>query len=110
MAFRMIAALTLAFPAMAQVGTSTLTGRIPAATSLAVPDVEVRVVNEASGATVTVHTNDDGIYRATALLPGIYRLEARLDGFDPLVKNLVVEVAQVVAADFALRVGQQNLT
>src|ERR1700730_6305838 len=111
MDFRMIAASVLVLPVMAQVGTSSLTGRITDATNLAVPDVEVKVVNEASGATLTVHTNDQGIYRATALLPGTYRLETRLDGFDPLVRsNLLVEVAQVVAADLVLRVGQQNLT
>ena len=99
----------LAIPSAAQVGTSMLTGRIIDATQAALPDAEVKVVNEASGSTVTAHTNGEGIYRATALLPGTYRIEVSLSGFEPLVrKNVVVEVAQTLAVDFVLQVGQQS--
>jgi len=93
----------------AQVGTSVLTGRIVDATDSAIPNVEVKVVNEASGSTTAVRTNGEGIYRATALLPGTYRLEVNAIGFDPVIRrNVVVEVAQTLSVDFSLQVGQQN--
>jgi hypothetical protein len=97
--------------AQAQVGTGTLTGRITDATTAAVPGVQIKVVNEESGSTAAVLTNHEGIYRATSLLPGTYRIEARVPGFDPVVRrNVVLEVAQTLAADFTLEVGQQNQT
>src|ERR1022692_1441239 len=97
--------------AQAQVGTGTLTGRITDATTAAVPGVQIKVVNEESGSTAAVLTNHEGIYRASSLLPGSYRIEARATGFDPVVrKNVVLEVAQTLAADFTLAVGQQNQT
>ena len=105
---RLLIAL-LAVPGWSQVGTSMLTGRIVDATSAALPEVEVKVANEASGSTVTVRTNGEGIYRAAALLPGSYRVEVSLAGFEPLVrKNLVLEVAQTLAVDFVLQLGQQT--
>src|ERR1022692_198086 len=97
--------------AQAQVGTGTLTGRITDATTAAVPGVQIKVVNEESGSTAAVLTNHEGIYRATSLLPGTYRIESRVPGFDPVVRrNVVLEVAQTLAADFTLEVGQQNQT
>jgi hypothetical protein len=96
-------------PLTAQVGTSLLTGKISDATEAPVPAVAVKVINEASGSALTVSTNGEGIYRATALLPGTYRIEISLAGFEPLVrKNVVIEVAQTLAIDFVLQVGQQS--
>lgn len=101
----------LAAPLVAQVGTSTLTGRIVDATGAAIPGVKVRVVNEESGSVQSVLSNNEGIYRAPALLPGNYRVEIQAPGFDPQVRrNIVIAVAQTLAVDFTLAVGQQNLT
>src|SRR5712692_10113133 len=95
--------------ASAQVGTSMLTGKIVDATSAPTPGVEVKVTNEAAGSILTVSTNGEGIYRATALLPGSYRIEVNLTGFEPVVrKNVAIEVAQTLAVDFVLQVGQQS--
>src|SRR5439155_7054669 len=103
--------LTTAWWAAAQVGTGALTGRVVDATNAAIPNVQVRVVNEESGSAVDVVTNHEGIYRAATLVPGVYRLEVSATGFDPLVrKNITVQVAQTVAADFALQVGAQSQT
>jgi hypothetical protein len=98
-------------PLAAQVGTSALTGRVTDLSTAPIPGVEVKVVNEASGSGSTVSTNADGIYRASALLPGIYRLEVRATGFDAVIRrNLTLEVAVTIAVDFVLQVGQQNVT
>lgn len=56
--------LTLSLaPLSGQVGTSTLTGRIADASNAVIPDVEVKVINEGSGAALSVRTNSEGIYR-----------------------------------------------
>ena len=60
----------LVAPVAAQVGTSTLTGRIVDATPAPIPGADVKVVNEASGSSLVLRSNGDGIYQAPALLPG----------------------------------------
>ena len=52
----------------------------------AVPGVTVRIVNEDTGVTADAVSNERGIYRVTALVPGRYRVEGQLDGFEPFVK------------------------
>src|SRR5450631_2336359 len=102
--------LMLTAPIFGQVGTSILTGKIVDVTNSAVAAAYVKVVNEASGATLTLRSNEDGLYRATALLPGTYRIEVHATGFDPVARtNVLVEIAQTLAVDFALQVGQQNV-
>jgi hypothetical protein len=94
----------------AQVGTSTLTGRIVDGTNAAIPEVEVKVINADSGSSLDLRSNGEGIYRAAALVPGTYRIEVHAAGFEPVVrKNVILEVAQTVTADFVLQLGQQNL-
>jgi hypothetical protein len=106
----MIAVVALSFPLVAQVGTSTLTGRIVDASSAPIPGVEVKIREQASGSNLTLETNGEGIYRATALVPGTYQVEARITGFKPVIrKNVTVEVAETVAVDLLLEVGEQNL-
>jgi len=96
-------------PLAAQVGASVLTGRIIDPSQSAIPDAEVKVTNLASGSALTVRSNSDGIYRAPALLPGTYLVEVRASGFEPAVRRgVILEVAQTVAADFVLEVGQQS--
>ena len=47
------------------------------ASGAAIPSVNLKVVNQDSGAALNVATNHEGIYTATALLPGVNRIEAR---------------------------------
>jgi Carboxypeptidase regulatory-like domain/TonB dependent receptor len=103
--------LAMAYPALAQVGTSTLTGRVVDATNAAIPNAQVKVANQESGSAVSVSANNDGIYRAATLIPGTYSVEVRAPGFDAVVrKNVVIQVAQTLAADFTLQVGAQSQT
>src|SRR5450432_1063327 len=103
--------LAMAYPALAQVGTSTLTGRVVDATNAAIPNAQVKVANQESGSAVSVSANNDGIYRAATLIPGTYSVEVRAPSFDAVVrKNVVIQVAQTLAADFTLQVGAQSQT
>lgn len=96
---------------LGQVGSSTLIGHVSDASGASIPSVNIKVANEDSGSVVRLLTNHEGIYTASALLPGVYRIEARAVGFGLLVRrNVVLQVAQTLAADFTLQVGAQTQT
>jgi hypothetical protein len=96
-------------PLPAQVGSGVLTGRVLDESGSAIVDAEVKVLAQESGAVQSLRTNQEGLFRATALLPGVWSAEVHATGFDPqLRKNLTVEVAQTLAVDFVLRVGKST--
>ena len=72
---------------LAQSGTSAIAGLVSDESGAPVPGVLVRVVNEATGVAVDAVSNQLGIYRASALVPGTYRVEASIDGFDPVARR-----------------------
>ena len=71
----------------AQVGGGTLTGRLSDASSLPIPGVPLRLLNQNTGAAASVVPSGEGIYTFANLLPGLYRLEASAPGFAPLVRS-----------------------
>ncbi|HYI96015.1 MAG TPA: carboxypeptidase-like regulatory domain-containing protein, partial [Bryobacteraceae bacterium] len=77
-------AFLLTSSGFAQTGSGGLAGTIVDASSAAIPEVKVAVVNEDSGAQVETFANSDGHYRVPSLLPGSYRVEATKAGFENL--------------------------
>src|SRR5688572_20819552 len=105
------AALLLPAAALAQSGTSTIAGAVTDSTAGALPGVAVRVVNEDTGVAVETVTNEAGLYRVTALVPGTYRVETILDGFDPVIRRpITLQVSQTLAIDITLAVAGQSET
>jgi hypothetical protein len=103
--------LTLSIVAWGQTGSSTISGNIKDPTGAVIPGAKVKVVNEATGVAIDSVSNEEGLYRAASLLPGSYRIEVSLEGFDRLIRGpVVVEVGQVLALDLTLQVGQNNQT
>ena len=95
----------------AQSGSSTISGNLKDATGAAVPGAKVTVKNLESGVQVETVTNDSGLYRAGALLPGSYQIDVDSGGFDHLSRGpITLQVSQTVAIDLTLQVGQQNQT
>ena len=106
-----ITGLLLATLAMAQSGTSTVSGTVKDATGSAITGAKVRVSNEQSGAAQDLVTNEAGIFRAGSLVPGSYRIEAEAEGFQKVIRGPVaVEVGQVVAVDLTLPLGKNTET
>lgn len=66
-------AATLAF---AQGGSSTISGRVTDPSEAVIAGAAVKVVNEESGIAASALTNEAGLYRVTALVPGSYRIGA----------------------------------
>ena len=105
-----LTAASLPAPAvMAQTGTSTISGVVRDPTGAPLPGASVNVVNEETGVTYETVSNGEGLYRAPALVPGRYRIEIRLEGFDTAVRrSLTLEVSQTLAVDVTLRVAGQT--
>ncbi|HVF22681.1 MAG TPA: carboxypeptidase-like regulatory domain-containing protein, partial [Pyrinomonadaceae bacterium] len=51
-----------------------ITGTVRDPQGAAVPKAEITVVEEKTGASRTVTTNDDGFYNIPSLIPGVYTL------------------------------------
>src|SRR5438552_695476 len=94
---------------LAQSGSSTLTGLVRDTTGGTVPGAQVKVVNEETGVSVDSVTNQEGLYRVAALVPGKYRVEVELSGFDPVVRRpITLEVGQTLAIDVTLTIAKQT--
>ncbi len=97
--------------AMAQSGNSTISGSIKDPTGAPVPTAKVKIVNEQTGVSSDQETNDEGLYRAGSLVPGVYRLEVEARGFERVVRRpLTVEVGQVISVDLTLQLGKASET
>src|SRR5437867_12392518 len=73
--------LALAAAAGAQVSSSVLQGVVTDAQGGVLPGVTVVITNVDTGLTREVSSDAAGFFRATALPPGPYTIQVRLDGF-----------------------------
>jgi hypothetical protein len=102
-----IAVIALASALQAQTGTSAITGVVLDATTSPVADATVRLINDDSGTRQATRSNEAGVYRFAALLPGTYRIEAEVSGFDKFVRGgLTLAVGQVLPVDLKLQIGR----
>src|SRR5688572_27439727 len=93
----------------AQSGNSTISGTVKDATSAAVPDAKIKIVNLDSGVQLDTVTNESGLYRVGALVPGHYRVEVDATGFDQITRGpITLQVGQTVAIDLTVEIGKQS--
>jgi hypothetical protein len=92
---------------MAQIGTSTITGRVTDASGATVPNVTVRVIQKSTNFVSSTTTNTDGIYRVLSLQPGEYRVSFEAAGFKKGVDdNVSLQTGATLAVDITMQVGQ----
>src|SRR5260221_3448620 len=92
--------------AAAQQTTGTITGRVVDQQGAAVPGATVTAKSPSTGFTRTEVSDAEGVYRLNALPVGIYEVTAELQGFQTVAKKDVdVNVGQIVAIDFPLKVA-----
>lgn len=73
------------------------------------PNAKVLVTNEATQVTRETTTNGSGYFRASELLPGIYRVEVQLVGFQNWVERSVqIDANQMRSVYPKLQVGEQS--
>ena len=82
------------------------TGVVRDATAAVVPNADVSIINEASNATRTVKTNEQGRYQARGFYVGTYRIEAQAQGFSRSVaKGIELRPAANTPVDFILEIA-----
>ena len=68
----------------------------------AIPGATVRVINEATGVAQEAVSDAEGRYRVDDLVPGPYRVEATLDGFESGVNRGALDGRQAASIDLTL--------
>src|SRR5439155_2048708 len=97
--------------ALAQTGTSNITGSVRDTNGAVVPGATVTAKNEATGVTNTQTTTDSGLYAFSSLPVGNYTITVKKQGFKTLQKtNNALEVGIPLTVDLALEVGQVSET
>ncbi len=95
---------------LAQVNTASLTGLITDPTNATVGQVKVTAQNTGTGYTRTTQSDSSGYYSFEDLPIGSYRVTVSRQGFATLVETLVLNTAEKVRRDFALKVGATEET
>ena len=76
-----------------------------------VPNAAIAVTNTGTNQTVNITANEDGVFVANNLQPGVYALEVTAANFTAFkAERVVVEVGQFTTIDAALSVGPQSAT
>src|SRR6478672_4246317 len=93
----------------AQSGNSVISGSVKDPSDTPIPNANIKITNIDTGTQLATMTNEAGLYRAAALVPGNYRVEADSPGFERLTRGPIpVQVSQTVALDITLALGKQD--
>ena len=97
------AGLSLApLPAFAQAADGRVAGVVRDSSGATVPGATVTVTNDATGASQSTVSADDGSYSVTGLVPGEYTVTAQLRGFGSSRQKVTLTAGAAGAADFSL--------
>jgi hypothetical protein len=98
--------LTLATTALAQQGTSEIGGRVLDDQGGVLPGVSIVITNEDTGLFREVTSGADGSYFASQLIPGRYRIAAKLTSFRPFERRgLELAVGKRLTIDVTMALG-----
>jgi hypothetical protein len=93
-------------PALAQQGTSEITGRAVDPQGAALPGVAIVATNEDSGQYREATTSAEGVYHLAQMIPGRYAIVARLTGFRTFERRgLTVAVGTTLTVDLTMQIG-----
>ena len=103
------AAVLLPAALLAQSGSSTIAGLVKDSSGAPLPGASVTIRSEDTGVTLDTVTNEEGLYRVGDLVPGKYRVEVNVDGFEPAVQTAItLAVSQTLAIDVTLEIARQS--
>ncbi len=100
------ALLFLPVALQAQEARGKITGTVTDVNKAAVPGASVKVIDKARGTTVSLTTNDDGLFQAPYLLSGTYQVVIETAGFKKYIQDgVVVQINETRDLNIALEVG-----
>ena len=103
--------LLLAAPALAQVTTADITGRVTDAQGNLVPNATVTARNSATGLFRATNTNEEGVYTLAELPAGTYEVTVEAKGFSKAVlREQELNVGASPTLNFELRPGELSET
>ncbi len=91
--------------ALAQSSRGTISGIVQDATGGVLPNAEVTLFSPSTGVSVTVKTNNAGLYRFEAVLAGDYTVTVTDPGFKKEEATATVTAGSIVGREFKLSVG-----
>jgi Carboxypeptidase regulatory-like domain/TonB dependent receptor/TonB-dependent Receptor Plug Domain len=98
-------------PAAAQAIFAAITGTVTDSSGAVLPGATVNVTNIDTNVTKTLTTNAAGVYNATNLIPGPYKVEASLSGFKTaVISPVTLEVNANQKIDVTLALGPASET
>src|SRR5262245_40847674 len=106
-------ALMLSAPLLAQQGTSSIGGKVTDEQGAVVPGAAIVVTNEETGIFREVTSSAEGTYLVTQIVPGRYKVTAKLTGFRTMERSgLILQVGTQMTINLALPVGgvAENVT
>jgi hypothetical protein len=89
----------------AQSDTARLQGTVTDAQGGAIAGATVTVTNTGTGRAVSVTSNESGLYTVSALPPGKYHLEIKMQDFNTATADFTLEVSQVQEINLKLQPG-----
>src|SRR5258707_14043869 len=93
----------------AQSGSSTISGTVKDSSGAPIPAAKVKISNADTGFATQVLANESGSYRVGSLVPGSYRVEAEVEGFERLVRSSVgLQEYEVLTIYLSLVVRNEN--
>jgi len=104
-----LSALAVALPALVwgQIITGTLVGTVRDSSGAAIVGAKVTLLNQNTGISLEVSSNDQGEYVVPYLPSGTYRLSAEFSGFRTAVSlGNILEANQTLRVDFKLQPGE----
>ncbi len=103
---RLLLAVAVVYPALAQVDRATLVGTVTDSTGAVTPGAKVEVVLPETGLRRQIETNAAGAYTASSLPIGNYSVSVALSGFKTAtIKNVRLEVGDTRTLDVQLEVS-----
>lgn len=103
-----LAALLIApaIPAVAQTDTGTIVGSVQDQNNDRLPGATVEVTDTATNVMHAYQTNSDGAYQALQLIPGVYSVTVKHEGFSTQVRTAItVNVQSRIQVDFSMKVS-----
>ncbi len=96
-----------AAPALAQNITGTILGTITDNSGAVVAGAEVLVTDKATNQALSARTNEDGLYQAPSLKPGVYQIKVSAPGFKTAVREgVTLRVEDKLRLNFTLETGE----